>query len=64
MTPNVISAMNEQPLPALLNKNFPLPREITAISYPEGLTLIRDDKGSHYLDEDFHYISMVRNIST
>lgn len=47
-----------QPLPVLLDPKFRMvPRHgIKAVSYPEGVTVLKDEKGVDFLDGGFKYI--------
>lgn len=49
----------QQPIPALLDKNFHrVPPQTKAVSYPEGVVLIDDKNGKTVLDENFQYVDM------
>lgn len=58
MSTSVLS-FGKQPIPALLDKRFPivLP-QLKAIDYKEGVIVINDEKGTDVLDKDFHYVNM------
>jgi hypothetical protein len=56
---SIQTVLVQHPIPALLNKDFPMNTTRTrAVSYPEGIVLLEDDKGRAVMDENFQYIDL------